>query len=531
MNKNLSARNPSTIQVNEPLKPGMVQNHDGAYVFKIGPEQRLKRFLILGSPTTYYQNSKSLTEENLAELSDLWKKDPKGTAAIIREISVAGRAPNNDYALAALAIGVGIGGDSRVQAFSVLNDVARIGTHILHFAKFLKNRSGWGRSVRTGISKWYMTKSPDKLAYQVLKYQSRDGWSHKDLIKMCHVLSNRTHKAYKPILEYVSHDKISPELLEGVKIIGAFEKAKSTSDAAVIVDLIKNHDLSREMIPTQFLNDKAVWKALLDGMIKNNLMEALIRNLNKLTSLGILTKKYEDLVIKVLTDPNNLKAARLHPLKILVALKTYQLGHGLKGSMVWDPNKRIVKALDDAFYAAFSYVEPTNKRIHISIDVSGSMDSLIDGTAISSRDAATCLAMVIARTEKNHEIAAVSDTLTPFPINPNVRMEDVIALQRNIPFGWTNLSLPLTWATNEEREFDAFVIITDNDVNHGTHPAQILKDYRKSAHGVKDAAFVVVALTSTGFSIADPSDPNSLDAVGFDAALPEIISGFIKHEF
>jgi len=38
---------------------------------------------------------------------------------------------------------------------------------------------------------------------------------------------------------------------------------------------------------------------------------------------------------------------------------------------------------------------------------------------------------------------------------------------------------------------------------------------------------VVVAMTSNGFSIADPDDAGMLDVVGFDTATPNVVSDFI----
>ncbi len=40
------------------------------------------------------------------------------------------------------------------------------------------------------------------------------------------------------------------------------------------------------------------------------------------------------------------------------------------------------------------------------------------------------------------------------------------------------------------------------------------------------ARLVVVAMTSTGFSIADPADAGMLDIVGFDAAVAQLIADF-----
>jgi 60 kDa SS-A/Ro ribonucleoprotein len=39
---------------------------------------------------------------------------------------------------------------------------------------------------------------------------------------------------------------------------------------------------------------------------------------------------------------------------------------------------------------------------------------------------------------------------------------------------------------------------------------------------------VVVGMTATGFSIADPSDPGMLDVVGFDGAVPSLITEFAR---
>lgn len=39
---------------------------------------------------------------------------------------------------------------------------------------------------------------------------------------------------------------------------------------------------------------------------------------------------------------------------------------------------------------------------------------------------------------------------------------------------------------------------------------------------------IVVGMTSTGFSIADPTDAGSLDVVGFDTAAPGVISDFVR---
>jgi 60 kDa SS-A/Ro ribonucleoprotein len=56
-----------------------------------------------------------------------------------------------------------------------------------------------------------------------------------------------------------------------------------------------------------------------------------------------------------------------------------------------------------------------------------------------------------------------------------------------------------------------------------------LEQYRQKM-GIA-ARLVVVGMTATKFSIADPTDAGMLDVVGFDAATPNIISSFANGEF
>ena len=97
--------------------------------------------------------------------------------------------------------------------------------------------------------------------------------------------------------------------------------------------LITEHDLPREAIPTQWLNEVEVWDALLQRMP----MTAMIRNLGKMTSLGLI-KPFSDaakLIVRKLGDETALKRARIHPLAVLIAQKMYAQGHGEKGALKW----------------------------------------------------------------------------------------------------------------------------------------------------------------------------------------------------
>jgi 60 kDa SS-A/Ro ribonucleoprotein len=149
----------------------------------------------------------------------------------------------------------------------------------------------------------------------------------------------------------------------------------------------------------------------------------------------------------------------------------------------------------------------------------------VTGLPMKARDAACAMAMTIARTEPNHKLVAISSGLTEMKISARQRLDDVVSYTRSLPFQRTDLSLPMVTAMAKGWEVDAFVTITDNDVNHGIHPSKALEQYRQKSG--RDARSVVIACTPSNFTIADPNDHRQLDIVGCDTAVPQLVSDFI----
>lgn len=84
-------------------------------------------------------------------------------------------------------------------------------------------------------------------------------------------------------------------------------------------------------------------------------MTAMIRNLGKMSAIGLFDKKSSHVkhVCEQLVNSDALHQARLHPYTVLQALCTYSKGRGEKGSLSWEVNEKIKQALDSAFYLAF----------------------------------------------------------------------------------------------------------------------------------------------------------------------------------
>jgi 60 kDa SS-A/Ro ribonucleoprotein len=117
--------------------------------------------------------------------------------------------------------------------------------------------------------------------------------------------------------------------------------------------------------------------------------------------------------------------------------------------------------------------------------------------------------------------------LTPLDISPRQRLDDVLKRVDGLPFGGTDCSAPVVWATHNKVPVDVFVVYTDNETWAGDiHPFQALRGYRQVMG--RGAKLVVVGMTSTGFTIADPTDAGMLDVVGFDTAAPQVMADFTR---
>lgn len=535
------------IPQSEPLDERQVKNNAGGFVYETGPWMHLERFLILGTEGgTYYVDERKHTKQAIRCVDACLKDDWKRTVDLVVAISEAGRAPKNDQALFVLAKASAHADVAcRQYALAQLPKVARIGTHLLHFVAYARSFRGWGRALKRAVAQWYARKmfngvsgQDPQLTYQLLKYQRRDGWSNGDLLRLTHArfgegadgalwdlqarfaLGTIAEKDFAEVPE-----RLTQQLRAGL----ALQKTTNAQEAA---RLIRDFRLPRELVPTELLQEGSagvcdVWQALLD----TGGPEMVIRNLATMTRVGLLKPLSKPLeqVQQLLGDAHLLQQKRIHPLKVLAALFTYASGRGARGSATWEPLPQVIDALDAAFYLAFKAVQPTGKRILLSLDVSGSMameSSRIAGIpGMYARDAAAALALVTAATEPRHGFCAFSSGIVPLDISPKMRLDTVKERISQLPFSRTDCALPMLYAQQQKITVDTFVIITDNETWAGNvHPAEALRGYRRDS-GIP-AKLIVLGTTATGFTIADPQDPGMLDIVGFDTAVPEVMAAF-----
>lgn len=429
--------------------------------------------------------------------------------------------------------------------------------------------SGWGRAHRRAVAEWYLgyekqdgqKKEEDemkKMVYHFFKYQSRHGWSHKDVFRLCHFKKENLDK--KVMVKYMVLVFTSPkngrargkEWLNEVKkstpeenhwkfdelknLVEEYSKAQKSKSMTVIIDLIDKYDIPREVVPSEMLNYKNVWKALLRRMP----FTALIRNLGKMSNLGVFERGSfeENLTIQKLTNPKSIQSSKVHPFTLLVALTQYRKGRGELGSLTWAVNPYISQALEDAFYLSFESVSTVEEKSYlIAVDLNGAMNAPVIGSpTISALDAAAALAMATVRCGDQCSVVAFSSKegtpLQGVGLRETDSLPDVLEKFAVISPGKVDCSRLLKEATEAKNggssvlpktSFDVFIVYTGFKTDFSKDAADLLHEYDKRSR------FVLCSLSNSLFQTS--LNPKLLEIAGFDSHTPNIINEFVRGSF
>lgn len=365
---------------------------------------------------------------------------------------------------------------------------------------------------------------------------TKSRWTHRDVLRLSHA------KPDSNVANFMLGKGVLGE--DSPKILFGFNEVQKATSADEVLRVLGNYpNLPWETIPTQFLKDTRVWKALFyNGQVKG---QALVRNITRLAKMGA----FSDMVFAAdyaaaLTDAEMIAKTRLHPINFLNASVVYAEGqvprqaggyYGYGRQKDWTSESVITDAINEGFHLAFKAVEPANKRTMLAIDVSGSMSSPAMGLDLSCAQVSGALAMTVARTEPYHVIRGFTGgggwynrgpaQLTDLGISAKTSLPDAMARVQDRNFGGTDCAAPMMWALENKVEIDTFAVITDSETWAGSiQPMQALKQYRDKM-GIP-ARLAVFGVAGSDFTIADPLDRGSLDFVGFDSNAPKVFADF-----
>ena len=518
---------------NQPI-PGreaeMIRGRSGGYMFEAGIWQTLRRCLLIGTASsTYYAGKRELTNDFIDTIKKAIASDPSRVA---REIVYAsdGRSINNSAPILALVL-LSMGGASGAkQAFvEIFPQVVRTASHFYEWLSYTKSMRGFGKVIKQVGTAWLSREDVAVLAYQLLKYQQRHGFSNRDALRLFHV---------KPVT--VEHDRLYDWVVNGWSELPAEIPSEATKQIWWY-EWLKRHPeethraiaegkLTHEMAAPVGNMDRQAWQLLFDTMP----VGAMLRNLGSLTQLEVLRVNSVgnlNRVEAVLNNQNYLRKARIHPIDVLKALKTYSSGGKVgRSKKTWTPIPRIVDILEKAVELSFRVVKPTNKVFLHAVDISGSMSyGVVDSVGLNCCEIATAMALVTAKAEKNYAIRGFSTKFIDLKITRRDSFSSALKKASNQNFGGTDASVAYDWAIEHKFKADIICFWTDNESWAGRkHPAQALREYRTKVN--PDAKAVYVTLSPYNITLVDPQDNNSWDLAGFDPGMPRLIQMLAKDE-
>jgi 60 kDa SS-A/Ro ribonucleoprotein len=166
----------------------MIQGRSGGYAFDAGIWAMLRRCLIVGTAqSTYYAGKKELTDDFITTVQEAIAIDPRRVADEILYAS-DGKSINNSAPIFALVLlSMGETPEAKVAFLEIFPQVVRTASHFYEWLIYTKSLRGFGKIVKQAGTNWLSQDNVKKLAYQLLKYQQRNGYSHRDALRLFHV--------------------------------------------------------------------------------------------------------------------------------------------------------------------------------------------------------------------------------------------------------------------------------------------------------------------------------------------------------
>jgi hypothetical protein len=432
--------------------------------------------------------------------------------------------------------------------------------------------TGWGRAHKKAINKWYNDLKPLEFALFLINYPRKYKWRHRDVFRLSHfkstnvisnflvIYANRGIQAstifYESLKDKEQHEfsftnkknnnttkviyninaETRQELTFIYEYLKGYESIKLIKDENAIMKCIQKHDFdiqhvfSRNKIISKS-NEivKKIWTLYLKKQMIP--LSKILKSLSNLGKRGLIQGELEDLLCQRINDRNLLEKEKLHPLYLFTVHKIYSRGgNSLRKYQV---NSNLAKSLYEMFLSSFKYIEVIDKPFAICLNTwILSKASLFKNTLVTPFQASIIMLLCSLNSQPNSKLYALSDKMEELNINKEMEFSLVVSSLWQSTIGTTNFSLPIISSSDKNLKFDCFVVYTN--LEPGLEQPQItfkaLEKYRSALANPK-ARFLYVSMVASHGQIAEPSDENMLDLIGFTHNSPQIILNFLKGLF
>ncbi len=324
--------------------------------------KRLEQFLILGCEAPiYHAGGAQFSTTEASCLTSGLREDGTRVVRLIEAVVRANRAPRSEPALFALATASSprhAAAEVNSAALAAMPAVVRKASELCSFVAFARTRRGWGRGLRTAIARWYLEQPVGELACEILRAPERDGWAHRDLLRMSHPkpknpLQNALFQwAVEGALGHLAPPNIANTELRPVY---AYERARAAADEHEVAQLIEHYHMTDETVPAEWKRSAVVWEALLEYMP----YPAVLRNLEVMASAGLFSTEspVTALAVARLMDRRRIQESRIHPVAIAMRRIAY-CGRA-------DASPMIADALETAERIAMNQLPAGALEVHI----------------------------------------------------------------------------------------------------------------------------------------------------------------------
>jgi len=376
-------------------------------------------------------------------------------------------------------------------------------------------RKSLGTLPKRLVLAWLESKSDD----QLFTGSVGNDPSLADIVKMVH--PKPATKSRAALYGYlIGRDHVASELPQKVRDFEAFKKGETAN----VPD-----------VPFQLLTALPLKTGDWETIAANGSWQMTRMNLNTFARHGVFNnQKLVRQIAQRLADRTLIAKARAFPYQLMVAYTN-------TGRDV--PNE-IKEALQDAMEVACENIPQIEAKIHVFVDVSGSMHSPITGirqgatTAVRCVDVAALIAAAIVRRNPRTELLPFeSRAITEFRFNPRDAVMTNAQKFASLPAGGTNCSAPLMALNNRDATGDLVIYVSDNeswvDAPHygrfGGSATQTLKEWALFKQRNPAAKLVCIDLVPNTHTQAAERPGEILNIGGFSDAVFDVIARFANN--
>uniref|UniRef100_A0A1Y1MJ07 TROVE domain-containing protein n=1 Tax=Photinus pyralis TaxID=7054 RepID=A0A1Y1MJ07_PHOPY len=175
-------------------------------------EVRLKRFLYTSREDPIYVTGdacyhKAYLPGKVKVVEEILQSDnPKLLLNIVQIVNSENLIPRRDAIIFVLAIAATIATDNdfKHEIYTTVLNVVKSSKEIFTFLKYYSHQQrSFNSSLNKMIRSYYYRKDPMELAVEVTKSNGAHGWTHKDVLKLCHGKSNCIRT--QTVVSYILH--------------------------------------------------------------------------------------------------------------------------------------------------------------------------------------------------------------------------------------------------------------------------------------------------------------------------------------